>query len=94
VAGHEYDDGGKSRARLWARAEGLAPGQDLSDGTANADAHSVFALGGGVYVAGTENNFYGRPTGRLWLLDHDRPVQTRTLGNGIDNSAGLSVFLK
>jgi uncharacterized protein YjdB len=94
VAGHEYDDGGKSRARLWARAEGLAPSQGLSDGAANADARAVFALGGGVYVAGAENNYYGRPTGRLWLLDAGRPVQTRTLGNGTDNSAALSVFLK
>jgi uncharacterized protein YjdB len=94
VAGCEYDDNGMSRARLWAGADELAPSQDLSDGVANAAAYAVFALGGGVYAAGTENNYYGRPTGRLWLLDAGRPVQTRALGNGTDNSAALSVFLK
>jgi hypothetical protein len=97
VAGYEYNAAGLSVAKLWTNRrdeQGDTPDPDLTDGAKNAEAISVQVLGGSAYVVGTENNSYARPTGRLWLWPDGAPKpQPSPLGNGVDNSAAVSVFL-
>jgi len=90
VVGHEYNANGVSVAKLWTNDAAHSQNQDLSNGATNADALSVYVIGNGVYVVGSEENItFRRPTGRLWLNGTPQP-----LGNGIEHSEALAVFLK
>ena len=62
VAGYEYNAQGKSVAKVW--KNGVA--QNLSDGTQDAGANSVYVSGNDVYVVGYENDAQDNQAAKLW----------------------------
>lgn len=81
AAGHEYNDGSLSIAKLWKNGVGI----NLSDGNVRAAAKSVFISDGDVYVAGYEEN-ENQSVARVWkngVVTHEIDEQENTRANAI-----------
>ena len=84
ACGYEYNVAGKSVAKYWKNGVGI----DLTDGTKDADATSIFVVGTDVYVCGEEN--YSGSNGQAILWKNS--VRTNLSSAGSDAYAS-SVFV-
>jgi len=82
VVGSEQGPTGRSIAKLW--TNGAAQVQNLTNGAIDAEASSVFVVGDGVYVAGSEGY-----RAKLWL--NGAP---QALGGAMNVSGAVSVLLR
>ena len=91
VAGYEKNAQGNNVAKLW--KNGVA--QNLSDGSTNAVAWSVYVFGDDVYVCGHEDNILGFTTAKLWKngVSVDFRKGASVEGISVDNTLAYSVFI-
>ena len=84
VAGSESNAQDKSVAKLW--KNGIA--QNLTDGTCNAVANSVFISGGDVYVVGYEYDTQDKSVAKLW-----KNGKAQNLTDGTYDAEAYSIFV-
>jgi len=84
VAGYEYNAQNKNVATLWKNGKA----QNLTDGTQDAKANSVYISGGDVYVAGYEYNAQAQSVAKLW-----KNGKAQNLTDGTCDAEANSVFV-
>ena len=82
VAGID-NSGAKGVAKVWKNGKEL---YDLTDGSKEANAYSVFVVGGDVYTAGSEYNNSTNNVAKVWKNDKELYALTDGTKSGESNS--------